>query len=152
MLSEIFTFELLSLDKFVSSYQNTTTLAPEALEVFDQFLTTLDKFFDLINLAEFVTIHLIVSVKWYRSVVISSGNMIRANSNWYGQPIFDNILINIMDSSEIEDYTTYDGLCFGKVLMLCSVKISYLFNEAFYLALINLTSQYEFISVDSVVE
>ncbi|CAB5377088.1 unnamed protein product [Rhizophagus irregularis] len=131
MLSEIFTFELLSLDKFVSSYQNTTTLAPEALEVFDQFLTTLDKFFDLINLAEFVTIHLIVSVKWYRSVVISSGNMIRANSNWYGQPIFDNILINIMDSSEIEDYTTYDGLCFGKI---------------------NLTSQYEFISVDSVVE
>ncbi|CAB5196279.1 hypothetical protein RhiirA5_408126 [Rhizophagus irregularis] len=99
MLNEIFTFELLSLDKFVSSYQNTTTLAPKALE--------------------------------YRSVVISSGNMVHANSNWYSQPIFDNILINIMDSSEIEDYTTYDGLCFEKI---------------------NLTSQYEFISVDSVVE
>lgn len=84
------------------------------MEAFNQFLLTLDKFFDLINLAEFITTHLIVSVKWYGSAVISSGDMVRANSNWYGQPIFDNVSIN-MDSNEIEDYTTYDKLCFGKV-------------------------------------
>ncbi|PKY62910.1 hypothetical protein RhiirA4_490315, partial [Rhizophagus irregularis] len=159
MNGKIFTFELSSFDKFVSSYRNTTTLASEAFEAFNQFLPTLDKFFNLINLAEFITTHLIVSVKWYRSAVISSRDTVRANSNWYGQPIFDNVSIN-MDSNEIEDYTTYDGLCFGKISS---------FNEAFYLALvrwydykyknrlnlydcpwIKLTSQYEFIPVDSV--
>jgi hypothetical protein len=87
------------------------------LEAFNQFLPTLDKFFDLINLTESVINHLIVSIKWYRSAVISSGDTIRANSNWYCQPIFDNISIN-MDSNEIEDYTTFDGLCFGKVRFL----------------------------------
>ncbi|PKY60677.1 hypothetical protein RhiirA4_431298 [Rhizophagus irregularis] len=117
MNGKIFTFELSSFDKFVSSYRNTTTLASEAFEAFNQFLPTLDKFFNLINLAEFITTHLIVSVKWYRSAVISSRDTVRANSNWYGQPIFDNVSIN-MDSNEIEDYTTYDGLCFGKEMTL----------------------------------
>jgi len=114
MSGEIATFELSSFDKFVSSYQNTSSLAPEVLEAFDQFLPALDKFFDLIDSIEFNTNNLIVFVKWYGSAIISSGDTIRANSNWYHQPIFDNISIN-MDSNESGDYTTYDGLCFGKV-------------------------------------
>jgi hypothetical protein len=92
-------------------------LASEALEAFNQFLPALDKFFNLIDLIELDTNRLIVFIKWYGSAVISSGDTIRANSNWYHQPIFDNISIN-MDSNEIEDYTTYDGLCFGKVRFL----------------------------------
>ena len=94
----------------------------------------MDKFFDLIDSIESDISSLIVYIKWYGFAVISSGNTIRANSNWYRQPIFDNISIN-MDINEIGDYTTYDGLCFGKVLILCSIQISS-FNEAFYLALI----------------
>ena len=86
MSGEIATFELSSFDKFVSSYQNTTSLAPEALEAFNQFLPALDKFFDLIDSIEFNTNSLIVFVKWYGSAVISSGDTIRANSNWYRQP------------------------------------------------------------------
>jgi len=114
MSGEIATFELSLLDKFVSSYQNTSSLVPEVLEAFDQFLPALDKFFDLIDSIEFNTNNLIVFVKWYGSAVISSGDTIHANSNWYHQPIFDNISIN-MDSNESGDYTTYDGLCFEKV-------------------------------------
>lgn len=112
MSGEIATFELSSFDNFVLSYQNKTSLAPEVLEAFNQFLPALDKFFDLMDSIEFNTNGLII--KWYGSAVISSGDTIRAISNWYNQPIFDNISIN-MDSNEIEDYTTYDGLCFGKV-------------------------------------
>jgi hypothetical protein len=40
---------------------------------------------------------------------------IRANSNWYQQAVFDNISIN-MNSDEIKNYITSDGMCFGKVL------------------------------------
>lgn len=88
-----------------------TFLAPEALEAINQFLPALDKFLDLIDI-KFNTNSLFI--KWYGSAVISSGDTIRANSNWYNQPIFDNISIN-MDSNERGEYTTYDGLCFGKV-------------------------------------
>ena len=112
MRGEIATFELSSFDKFISSYA--APLASEALEAFNQFLSVLNKFFDLMNSIELDTNCLIVSIKWYGSVVISSGDVIHASSNWYHQSIFDNISIN-MDSNQSEDYTTYDGLCFGKV-------------------------------------
>ncbi|RGB25020.1 hypothetical protein C1646_772326 [Rhizophagus diaphanus] len=91
-----------SIIDYLTQFSNTTILAPEALEAFEQFLPTLDKFFDLIT-----------------SIECDS--------------MFDNISIN-MDSNEIGEYTTYDGLCFGKVLMLCLVKISS-FDEAFGLGL-----------------
>ncbi len=46
-----------------------------------------------------------VFVKWYKSAIVSSDNMIRVISKWYNQAIFNNISIN-MYSNEIEDYTT----------------------------------------------
>ena len=55
-----------------------------------------------------------IFVKWYKSAVISSGDTIRAISEWYNHSIFDNISIN-MCNDEIEDYTTNNGMCFGKV-------------------------------------
>ena len=55
-----------------------------------------------------------IFIKWSGSAVISSGDTIRAMSDWYCQSIFDNISIN-MDSNEIGNYITYDGMCFGKV-------------------------------------
>lgn len=114
MKGEIASFNLSSFDEFVSSYQNTTSLAPEALDAFDKFLPALDKFFDLMDSVEVDTNDSIVLIKWYGSAVISSGDTIHANSNWYHQPIFDNVSIN-MDENESEEYTTYDGICFGKV-------------------------------------
>ena len=54
-------------------------------------------------------------VKWYKVAVISSGDVIRAISNWYQQEVFDNISVN-MSPDEIKDYITHDGMCFGKVI------------------------------------
>jgi hypothetical protein len=115
MNGEIATFKLSLFDEFVKSYKSSNDLAFEALEAFDQFLPALDKFFDICEeLTDDEIRNKDVFVKWYKSAIISSGDTIRAISEWYNQAIFDNISIN-MSSDEIEDYTTNDGMCFGKV-------------------------------------
>jgi hypothetical protein len=115
MNGEIATFKLSLFDEFVTSYKSTNSLASEAVEAFDQFLSALDIFFDLCGeLIENKMNNEDVLIKWYRSATISSSDTIRATSNWYNQAIFDNISIN-MDVNESEDYITHNGMCFGKV-------------------------------------
>ncbi|GBB91572.1 hypothetical protein RclHR1_18950001 [Rhizophagus clarus] len=135
MNDEIATFKLSLFDEFVTSYATTNTLTSEALVAFDQFLQALDKFFNLYEeLTENQMENRNIFIKWYKSAIISSGDTIRAMSDWYNQAIFDNISINI-NSDEIDKYDTCDGMCFGKVLMFCTVKIS-LINKEFDLALV----------------
>ena len=90
MHGEIATFELSSFDEFTTSYKAINSLAPEAVKAFDQFLTALDKFF---NICQELTVYKIndTIIKWYSSAVISSGDTIWAISNWYHQAAFDNI-------------------------------------------------------------
>ncbi|CAG8557576.1 9276_t:CDS:2, partial [Funneliformis mosseae] len=107
-------------------------LTSEALEAFDQFLTMLNRYFNILEKLTNNTIanndinNETITIKWYGSV-ISSSNTIWANSNWYQQAVFDDISIN-MHNDEIENYITSNGMCFGKVLMLCLVNISYNMN------------------------
>jgi len=116
MNSEIATFKLSSFDEFVTSHQADNSLASEAIMAFNQFLPALDKFFDLYKeLTEHNVNSDDVIVKWYKAAVISSGDVIRAISNWYQQEVFDNISVN-MSPEEIKDYITYDGTYFGKVI------------------------------------
>ena len=50
MNGEVATFMLSSFDEFVTSYKtNNNALASEAVEAFNHFLLTLDKFFDLLD-------------------------------------------------------------------------------------------------------
>ena len=115
MNGEIAMFKLSLFNEFITSYKSANVLASEALEAFDQFLSTLDKLFDLYEeLTKNAMRNEDVCVKWYKSAIISSGDTIRAISEWYNQAIFDNISIN-MCSDEIKDYITNDGMCFGKV-------------------------------------
>jgi len=116
MNGNIATFTLPSFDKFVTSYQSTNSLAPEALKAFDQFIEALDNFFDLYEeLTEKQMQNDDVLIQWYKSAIISSGDTIRAVSDWYHQAVFDNISIN-MNSDEIENYITCDKMYFGKVI------------------------------------
>ncbi|CAB4387168.1 unnamed protein product [Rhizophagus irregularis] len=171
MNGEIATFKLSLFDEFITTYKANNVLAPEALEAFNQFIIALNRFFSLLE--EFANNDVnyeTITIKWYSSAVISSSDSIRANSNWYKQAVFDNISIN-MHSEEVENYITQDGMCFGKVLMLCSVNISSSNYDTFDLALVQWydykdarelekygcpwliqTSQYEFIPVESGVE
>jgi hypothetical protein len=116
MNGEIATFKLSSFDEFITTYKANNILAPEALEAFNQFLTALSRFFNLLE--DFTNNDVndeTITIKWYSSAVISSSDTIRANSNWYQQAVFDNISIN-MNSDEIKNYITSDGMCFGKIL------------------------------------
>ena len=113
MNGEIATFMLSSFYEFVETYKANNDLATEAIDAFDHFIPTLDRFFDFLE--DFNEINnATIFIKWYNSAVISSSDTIRANSNWYHQAVFDNISIN-MNSNEIENYVTNDGMCFGKV-------------------------------------
>jgi hypothetical protein len=115
MNGEIAMFKLSLFNEFITSYKSANDLASEALEAFDQFIPALDRFFDLYEeLTEDKMSNKDIFVKWCKSAIISSGDTIRAISEWYNQAIFDNISIN-MCSDEIEDYTTNNGMCFGKV-------------------------------------
>ena len=115
MNGEVATFMLSSFDEFVTSYKtNNNALASEAVEAFNHFLPTLDKFFDLLDEFKEMNDASNIFIKWYSSAKISSNDTIWANSNWYQQAVFDNISIN-MNVDEIEDYITNDGMCFGKV-------------------------------------
>ena len=50
MNGEVATFMLSSFDEFVTSYKaNNNALASEAVEAFNHFLPTLDKFFDFLD-------------------------------------------------------------------------------------------------------
>ena len=121
MNGEIATFKVSLFDEFVKFYKSGNDLALEALEAFNQFLPALDKFFDLYEeLTENEMSDRDVLVKWYKSAIVSSGDTIRAISEWYNQAIFDNISIN-MCSNEIENYTTNNGMCFGKVSIIFNI-------------------------------
>ena len=115
MNGEVATFMLSSFDEFVTSYKaNNNALASEAVEAFNHFLLTLDKFFDLLDEFKEMNDASNIFIKWYSFAKISSNDTIWANSNWYQQAVFDNISINI-NVDEIENYITNDGMCFGKV-------------------------------------
>lgn len=113
MNGEIATFLLSSFDEFVKSYKTNNFLASEVVEAFNYFLPALDGFLELLEDFNKLNNTLIV-IKWYSSAVISSSDTIRANSSWYQQAVFDNISVN-MNSNEVEDYVTNDGMCYGKV-------------------------------------
>ena len=63
MNGEVATFMLSSFDEFVTSYKaNNNALASEAVEAFNHFLPTLDKFFNLLDEFKEMMMHLIYSL------------------------------------------------------------------------------------------
>ncbi|CAG8844794.1 34070_t:CDS:2, partial [Gigaspora margarita] len=135
------TFNLLEFDEFVNSYKRLHQLAPEALDGFYHLISALDEFFN--SLHDILRIdNMEIFITWYNSAI----------------------------SSKMSQYNTYDGTCFAKVLMVCSVRTLALENS-FELALvrwydfkhlnrlykyecpwITLTNIYSFIPVDSLIE
>src|SRR5690349_7985303 len=82
MNGEIATFKLSSFDEFITIYKANKVLAPEALEAFNQFLTALSRFFNCLE--EFTNNDMndeIITIKWYSSAIISSGDTILIGIN-----------------------------------------------------------------------
>ena len=116
------TFFLKDFDTFFDNYKSKNTLANEALLAVDNFISTLNEFFDL---CDGLTEEMVgeTKISWYSYTNISSsGDYIRAKSMYYNEPSFSDVSIN-MSEEESEDYNIYEGACFGKVFYLTKFYI-----------------------------
>jgi len=52
----------------------------------------------------------------YGSVTIENGAIMYAVNNYYGKPLFSNVSIR-MDSDELFDYNSDQGICYGQVII-----------------------------------
>jgi hypothetical protein len=52
----------------------------------------------------------------YGSVTIENGAIIRATNNYYSKPWFSNVSVH-MDSDELFDYTSDQGICYRQVII-----------------------------------
>jgi hypothetical protein len=50
----------------------------------------------------------------FGSITIENGAIVRAINNYHNKPWFSNVSI-LMNSEELFDYQTYNGLCYGQV-------------------------------------
>ena len=77
---------------------------------FDNFLECLNLYMDHKKIADESKVTI------YRSVTIENGAIIRATNNYYGKPWFSNVSVR-MDSDELFDYTSDQGICYGQVII-----------------------------------
>ena len=59
----------------------------------------------------------ISEVKIYGSVTLENGAIVRATNKYYNKPWFSNISV-YMHSDELFQYTTDQGICYGRVCFL----------------------------------
>jgi len=107
------TFFLKDFDTFFDNYKSKNTLANEALLAVDNFISTLNEFFDL---CDGLTEEMVgeTKISWYSYTNISSsGDYIRAKSMYYNEPSFSDVSIN-MSEEESEDYNTYEGVVLAR--------------------------------------
>ena len=84
-------FTLQTFDNWVEATKQTQNLAAEALLALDQFLETLNAFFDMVENVSDKDIHEKTLVKWFGMCINSAGEYVHAKSHYYNAPIFDNI-------------------------------------------------------------
>lgn len=77
---------------------------------FINFLECLSLYMDHITIAEENKVTI------YGSVIIENGAIIRAINSYHGKPWFSNISVR-MDSGEIFDYDSDQGVCYGQVII-----------------------------------
>src|SRR6266496_5062937 len=115
-------FSLENSEEFFNNYKVNNTLAQEASTALDQFILSLNEFFDLCEDLFEEMLMGNTEVSWYGYAnVESSGDYIRAKSMYYNKPSFSNVSIN-MSGEEIEDYNTNMGACFGKIYVYLRKK------------------------------
>jgi hypothetical protein len=78
---------------------------------FSKFLECLDLYLDLLNNPKIDD----SQVKIFGSVTIENGNIIRATNSYHNKSWFSNVAIS-MNSEELEDYISDQGICYGQVI------------------------------------
>jgi len=78
---------------------------------FTNFLECLNLYLDLQSGITSVNV-----VHIYKSVTLENGAIIRATNKYYGKPWFSNISVR-MNSNELFNYTSNEGICYGQVIV-----------------------------------
>ena len=52
----------------------------------------------------------------YGSVITENGAIMRATNSYYGKPLFSNVSVR-MDSNDLFDYASDQGICYGQVII-----------------------------------
>src|SRR5216110_3820053 len=87
-------FSLENFEEFFNNYKMNNTLTQEASMALDQFILSLNEFFDLCeDLSEEMLIGN-TEVSWYSYANVElSGGYIRAKSMYYNEPSFSDVLV-----------------------------------------------------------
>ncbi|SRR6266498_1023212 len=98
---------------------------PEIIDGLEHFLEALNKYLEIIpNLNEEDIIDMeTATISLYESVRLINGKFIRATLSYNNLPMFNNISIEI-DESQLEEFVTYDNLCFAKVNINIVISIT----------------------------
>ena len=89
-------FSLENSEEFFNNYKVNNTLAQEASTALDQFILSLNEFFDLCEDLSEEMLMGNTEVSWYGYAnVESSGDYIRAKSMYYNEPSFSDVSINL---------------------------------------------------------
>ena len=115
-------FSLENFEEFFNNYKMNNTLAQEASTALDQFILSLNEFFDLCEDLSKLMLMGNTEVSWYSYANVElSDDYIRTKSMYYNEPSFSDVSIN-MSEEEIEDYNMDMGACFGKVYVYLLIK------------------------------
>src|SRR5213080_3320755 len=91
-------FSLENSEEFFNNYKVNNILAQEASTALDQFILSLNEFFDLCEDLFEEMLMGNTEVSWYSYAnVESSGNYIRAKSMYYNEPSFSDVSINMSE-------------------------------------------------------
>ncbi|GBC42276.2 hypothetical protein GLOIN_2v1783703 [Rhizophagus irregularis DAOM 181602=DAOM 197198] len=84
---------------------------------FDNFLECLNLYMDHESIANESQVTI------YRSVIIENGAIImRATNSYYGRPWYSNVSVR-MNSDELFDYASDQGICYGQVLLIAKIEL-----------------------------
>ncbi|UZO11366.1 uncharacterized protein OCT59_002935 [Rhizophagus irregularis] len=83
---------------------------------FDNFLECLNLYMDYESIANESQVTI------YRSVIIENGAIIHATNSYYSRPWYSNVSVR-MNSDELFDYASDQGICYGQVLLIAKIEL-----------------------------
>ena len=109
--SKLFKFLIGNADIFLLEQMQNNDIDDRMITGFSNFLECLNLYktdnFEISNESK-VTI--------YGTITLENGAIIRATSSYHGRPLFSNVSV-CMNSDELHDYASDQGICYGQVII-----------------------------------
>ena len=107
----LFNFKLRDADTVLGEKNSDPEIDDKMKTGFNNFLECLNLYLDLqSNVTSSVVVHI------YKSVTLENGAIIRATNKYYGKSWFSNVSVR-MNSDELFDYASNEGICYGQVIV-----------------------------------